>query len=523
MGVGGGSLSSVESKLKNRKYYIYNSKDLTGKTESNIKSNIQIDDSFIQDEREFNISQDLENFINTKIGNSPPKYNLNILFYDENLKKNDENKDICTFFEMNLNGTFYGCHYFELFEKVCEKIRRNKAEFILISSGASAEKIFDYCSKMKEIGEYYIYCSEKEKYIHLIDKFTQLKGIYNTFNDLKKKLHDIDEIKNDNISSSNLIYFEDYSQKYIKLHYEFIRKYSLYKLLKQENYNEEEFLKLVEKQFPYFLDLAKQLFPDKNEVINFFKNNTETSEDTIKNVFNFDDNILNDNIKFFVRNYTAESFYYKYLNIFLRKGNFEAFRILSSHISKFIFKLYDYRNKIISKQKKDDLYRKMYLKPKEIEQYEQSIGKVICYPSFTSTSIYKNKYMPKKYNYKDELALLIIEQNKTKSVVLISEFSNYPNEEEYLFLPFSFFKIKNFKRKKGTKDDPHIIYLVALNTEKPIEEMFYDFMIKETDNLSPEGLDLLLLNNSKTKIVFNSIYFSNHDDNNCCGCNIFCH
>ena len=202
---------------------------------------------------------------------------------------------------------------------------------------------------------------------------------------------------------------------------------------------------MVEKQYPYFLDLAKQLFPDKNEIIYFFKKNTETSEDIIKNVFRCDDNLLNDNIKFYVRNYTAESFYYKYLNKFLRDGDFEAFRILSSHISKFIFKLYDYRNKIISKQKNDDLYRKMYLKPDEVSQYEESIGKVICYPSFTSTSIYKNKYMPKKYNYKDELVLLIIEQNKTKSVVLISEFSNYPNEEEYLFLPFSFFKIKKIR------------------------------------------------------------------------------
>ena len=163
----------------------------------------------------------------------------------------------------------------------------------------------------------------------------------------------------------------------------------------------------------------------------------------------------------------------------------------------------------------------MYLKPDEVSQYEESIGKVICYPSFTSTSIYKNKYMPKKYNYKDELVLLIIEQNKTKSVVLISEFSNYPNEEEYLFLPFSFFKIKKFKRKKGTKDDPHIIYLIALNTEKPIEEMFYDFMINETDNLSPEGLDLLILKSSGTKIVFNSLYFSNKDDVDCCACNVF--
>ena len=48
---------------------------------------------------------------------------------------------------MNLNGTFYGCHYFELFEKVCEKIKRNKTEFILITSGVSAEKIFDFLFK----------------------------------------------------------------------------------------------------------------------------------------------------------------------------------------------------------------------------------------------------------------------------------------------------------------------------------------------------------------------------------------
>ena len=121
------------------------------------------------------------------------------------------------------------------------------------------------------------------------------------------------------------------------------------------------------------------------------------------------------------------------------------------------------------------------------------------------------------------MVLLIIEQNKTKSVVSISEFSNFPNEEEYLFLPFSFFKIKKFLRKEGAKENPHIIYLIALNTEKPTEEMFYDFMINETDNLSPEGLDLLILKSSGTKIVFNCLYFSNQDDVNSCSCNIFCH
>lgn len=150
----------------------------------------------------------------------------------------------------------------------------------------------------------------------------------------------------------------------------------------------------------------------------------------------------------------------------------------------------------------------MYLNPKDIKIYEESIQRVICFPSFTSTSIKKNVFTPKKYNAGDELVLLIIEQNNTKSAVLISEFSKYPGEEEYLFLPFSFFKITKVELKNGTKSDPHIIHLIALNSEKPIEDMFRDFFQNVTDNLNPEGLDLLILCENKTKIKFNPIYFA---------------
>ena len=149
----------------------------------------------------------------------------------------------------------------------------------------------------------------------------------------------------------------------------------------------------------------------------------------------------------------------------------------------------------------------MYLNPNDIQLYNNSIGKVICYPAFTSTSIDKNAFTPNKYNPNDELVQLIIEQNDTKSVVLISELSEYQNEKEYLFLPFSFFKIKNVELHNGTIDDPHIIYLLALKTDKPIEEMYADFMENETDNLNPEGLDMLLLKNNDTEIVLNSLYF----------------
>jgi len=98
------------------------------------------------------------------------KYNLNILYYDENLRDEEENSDNCSFIEMNINGTFYGCHNFELFKIVCEKIKRNQKQFILISSGSAAKKIYDYCSNMKEIREYFIYCWLKDKYIPLMNQ-----------------------------------------------------------------------------------------------------------------------------------------------------------------------------------------------------------------------------------------------------------------------------------------------------------------------------------------------------------------
>jgi hypothetical protein len=45
-------------------------------------------------------------------------------------------------------------------------------------------------------------------------------------------------------------------------------------------------------------------------------------------------------------------------------------------------------------------------------------------------------------------------------------------------------------------------------------------MNNETDNLSPEGLDFLLLTNNYTKIIFNEIYLSKNLSCNC-ECNIY--
>ena len=93
-------------------------------------------------------------------------------------------------------------------------------------------------------------------------------------------------------------------------------------------------------------------------------------------------------------------------------------------------------------------------------------------------------------------------------IVSIRQYSDYKGEEEYLFLPFSFFKIKKVEIKTGNMNNPHIFHLISINSDKSIEDMFLDFFINETDNLNPEGLDFLLLCNNNTKIKLNDIYFT---------------
>ena len=436
------------------------------------------------------------------------KRHLNILYYDKNLN-NEENSDLCAHISFNINGTFYGCHNFELFKIILEKIKDSKKHFILICSGSSSEKIFKYCSNVNEINSYYIYCYDKQKYIPLIKEYPKLKGVYNTTKELSFTLYNLASVKQEIIKSSNLIYFEDYNSIYIKLHYEFIVKYALYKKFKKNNIAEEEFLKFIEQKYPYYLELALQILPDINEIVQFFYNELDkkTSIEEIREMFYSDDDV-----KDYIRNYTKESFYYRELNKLLRQGDFETFRTLSSHMSKFIFYLYDYRKKNINIHKKSDLYRKMYIHKDDINEYKDSIGRVICYPAFTSTSIEEdNNFKPKKYSPEDELVKIIIKQNNTKSVVSIGEFSEYKDEKEYLFLPFSFFKINGVQKSLGNEDNPHIIHLTAIAMDKPIEEMFYDYFKNETDKLDPEGLDMLKLTKGNTKIIFNDIY----EKNNC--------
>ena len=83
---------------------------------------------------------------------------LNVIYYDTNLRdKGNENSNNCTFFQMNIQGIFCECYNFGLFQLVCEEIKKRDKQFILLSSRRAAEKIFNYCSDIEQIREYYFF------------------------------------------------------------------------------------------------------------------------------------------------------------------------------------------------------------------------------------------------------------------------------------------------------------------------------------------------------------------------------
>ena len=428
------------------------------------------------------------------------KYRINLIYYDKNLASK-ENNGYCSNFKKYLEGAFYGINNFNLFVYICHKIQQNSRKFILLSSGSSAKEVFDYCEtkNISNIYMYLIFCSYKQKYEEYFQFYTKLKGIYTNFYDLTKFLFSDSSLlqRNIRIKSSNFILLSDYNSTYIKLHFEIVQKYSLYKLLKSKNFQENKFLELIKNKNDYYKSLAKELlFKDDEAMIKYFKSKTNESENKLREIFNGQHNIEK-----YISNYTVEGFYYKYINIALREGDFITFRILSNHISKFIYHLYEYR-KTNFQTSNNTLYRSMYISQDEYTTYRNNIGKVICYPSFTSTSLHSG-WNPTPQNSNLILVRLVIQQNNSQSIINIMNLSQHKTEEEFLCLPFTFFKITNVVSSTVNNIHTDTIYLTALNSEKPLEEMFLDFLQNETDNLDPEGLEMIRLTNDNTTMYIN--------------------
>ena len=94
--------------------------------------------------------------------------------------------------------------------------------------------------------------------------------------------------------------------------------------------------------------------------------------------------------------------------------------MIIKHLAKFIYHLLEYK-KTINQKNDNILYRYMYISKDEFQYYQNSIGRKICYPSFTSTTAKDNGFTPFQNGPNLEMVKLIIKQNYSKSIINIKE------------------------------------------------------------------------------------------------------
>jgi len=430
--------------------------------------------------------------------------NTNVIFYDKGIISNFETHLNFLSVKKIVKGALFGTEDPLLFERIINLIKKSKSPpFILIISGSLAEEVLPKIHDEKFIYEIVIFCFNKSKYSKLKEKFKKIKIIEsnnfeNILNFLKSKQYTLAQDKKGAkyLKNEPLITFSEYENFYYQYHHVIAKNYC------------EDSLKLEQKDKSNFLCYVKTNKKDAKEILDNLKND-------------------NDFYKNIIKIYTKESPICYVMNKELRQLNPKSYSYIKNYACATLYSLYKYyqEKKEVGKVEKI-LYRALNMKFADILLYKVCQGDIICYPGFTSSCIsaltpdkladndipeeqeeieaepiiYKKtakQYLKdllfakkiqdedsrlpsplgKEIAYEDEPTIdcvdIIIENNAENidfpSAINITELSDKKGEEERLFPAFSFFKIKEVKILKGTKDEPHKIILEVVQKKYNLE------------------------------------------------------
>jgi len=392
------------------------------------------------------ILPDLMVFSNGYI-NEEEKFN-NIIYYDENIDHlNSINKD-SDYFERNTSGAFILCSNIEslklIRDEILSKIKKDKRiSFNLITSGSKFEKVMKFLNEKENIGfkncikNACIYCMK-------VDKYLPLKNQYPIIHD------DIYKLKKDVVNN----FIKKYSSTEIK-------SYPLTRLLTLADYKgkyKDRHIKISQ----FYGDLNPETFKKNiNQMIsNIDEKKIELNkkkEKVLEGLFTFNiDKDLEFLDKKIIKEYTKNTFYYDLNKMLMNyEIKFESIAYFTSRLMYSLNKYASIHDKYCTENEKI-VYRGTKLKYTDILPYERAKGKIILLSAFTSTT--ENELFAKKWSqrqkireiYKSKLLFSVVffiknnyKNNWISNGINIQEESQYKNEKEILFQPFSFYYVKD--------------------------------------------------------------------------------
>ena len=372
--------------------------------------------------------------------------NINIIYYDENINVKDKISNIyddSRLFERVIsNGTFILATEEKKLNLILNEINKNNENndyyFHLIVTGSKCEKVMKIIGeeKSKIFKDSCIYTGNYSKYKNYIKKYDIIKNVYTEEDEIISFIKENES--DDNIFQTyKLINFYNYIDKYYYLHKEISNQYI------EENLNNGI---LYEE---YFLPLIKNMNTKEDLNINIIMEllKSVNDENRRKNI---------------VREYTNDILYMTF-NKWLNELDILSYRKFAYFIALLMYGIIDINNETKGQKSNMQLFRGIKMSYINLSFYERNINKLIVFPSFTSCS--SNKNIAKSFagrNREKEGQFLPIEIRKEigkfsvfitinyiykngwePSAFSISHLSAYPNEEEVIFLPFSFFIIKS--------------------------------------------------------------------------------
>ena len=416
---------------------------------------------------------------------------LNLIHYDENMK-NSENIDYYKRFKLNVVGGFHGIDNFEIFKQYMEAMKKNpnKIHYVLVTSGSASAKILSYCHDFEFINEIIIFCMYLEKYTKMYDKNTELgkkyyklkliSADYSKVEDyLSEKKFDKAEIDMDKqLSFTPIITYYEYQKAYFSVH-------RLISYFFDENWGTPKYETTYINKINNCLNQAAKDINEKNKKL------IKDTVDKLKTSKNFGVEVI--------KSYTGEGVCY-ILNKIMRdisKGYIELTYFFGPYDYGFFKFLHDNPDKGINKTV--DLTRNIKLNPLDFYTYTLSEKEIICFPSFTSTSLkLDNKFIPTKKGIQDNKIVedcinvkmifhYIYEKDCISPGIDVSSYSKYKEEKEVLLLPFTFVK---FNKIEKTDDKNYIFDFTIINRKKILE---FELRNKGIDDIK-KNMGKLVLN-----------------------------
>ena len=394
-----------------------------------------------------NIVENISNLdiLNLNVNESESDNNnlvINVIYLNNQLNKKD-----LELIEKNISGTLLYLQNITqlkpLLDEINQKNKLNKLnyKFVLICTGKFSGDVIGFLVKEENkifqdiISNVVIYCFDIQKYLNLKEKYLFVDDVINQSKSLEEYLK---KHKKNSIlyKTFPIINYSSYSKIHNKLHKEIAKYYGK-----------------VAYSYKNAINMFKEFLNEYEDELKI-KTGDSTKEGKKKALIETLEVFSTSNEEKKVKIYTKElNSYYQDFNNWLNNINKKAISKIAYFVSSFMFGLNNINRGV---KEKVILYRGICIEFSNVIKYYMnyiSDDNIITFPSFTSTS--SNEYTCKSfinshktqnnygvlfkinYNYNDKIWEYL--------TINISSISEYQNEDERLFLPFTFYKIKNFE------------------------------------------------------------------------------